>query len=57
MSNKRDKCAVCRCDDFDKNNILYGDWLQEKDISVHYFCLLSADNLPQKGKKMFQVKH
>ncbi|XP_067614667.1 pineapple eye protein-like [Eurosta solidaginis] len=44
-------CDICK----DKTNcahdlILFGDWQQSRDITVHYFCLLLSTHLPQRGK-------
>jgi hypothetical protein len=42
-----DRCTLCSLDD--KNEHLYGDWIDDEGVKVHYFCLLSSTNLPQKG--------
>jgi hypothetical protein len=46
------KCEICLWDD--KDEVLYGDWLSEEGVNVHYFCLLSS-NTKQKGEN-FKIK-
>lgn len=50
MANAREICCVCLIDDWDKCNVLYGDWITKDTLSVHYFCLLSSFDIPQRGK-------
>jgi hypothetical protein len=42
-----DRCTLCSLDE--KNDHLYGDWIDDEGVKVHYFCLLASTNLPQKG--------
>jgi len=33
-----------------ENPALYGEFIRTKTIDVHYYCLLSATHIPQRGK-------
>lgn len=49
------KCYVCKL--YEKNDAMLGDIITKTDIegtgidlSFHYYCLLSSNHIPQKGK-------
>lgn len=45
-------CDICKR--FDINNDMFGEMISKFDVNAHYYCLLSASNLPQKGKKILK---
>ena len=43
-----EKCCICLMSE--KDEICYGKFIKKDNIGVHYFCLLSASFIEQKGK-------
>lgn len=41
-------CDICKFKF--ENPALYGEFIRGKKVDVHYYCLLSAFNIPQRGK-------
>lgn len=48
MMDKLLKCDICLKDEQDEP--IYGKFIEKHNMSVHYYCLLSATDLPQNGK-------
>ncbi|EDW75051.1 uncharacterized protein Dwil_GK19966 [Drosophila willistoni] len=43
-------CSICgKSSDTGEDEQLYGEWMINQDITVHYFCLLLSTNLHQRG--------
>ncbi|XP_068159067.1 pineapple eye protein isoform X2 [Drosophila tropicalis] len=43
-------CSICRkSSDTEEDELLYGEWMINQDITVHYFCLLLSTQLHQRG--------
>ena len=40
-------CTICL--GYENDKVMYGEWLEEKDEFVHYFCLLSGNHIYQTG--------
>lgn len=44
-----DICDICKQKHYDVNTPIYGKLISEEDIQVHYYCLLSGNEIPQRG--------
>lgn len=54
MGENKVKCYVCM--DGDTDDVLYGEWKSSKGVTAHYFCVLSADCIPQRGETTINIE-
>lgn len=46
--NEKKNCDICGI--VEKNQLMYGEFIEKMGFSLHYFCLLSGTHFSQQGK-------